>query len=310
MSKVIVLGGSGMLGSMTAGVLAEAGFQVTATVRGAELRRLGQRALPAVRWTDFDAAADDSMAALRGADWVVNAVGITKPLIHDDNAAEVERAVRVNALFPHRLAAQAERLGLRVLQIATDCVYSGQKGDYAESDVHDALDAYGKTKSLGEVRSPNVHHLRCSIIGPEPKDYKFLVEWFRRQPRGAAVSGYVNHRWNGVTTLHFARFCAGVIRDAIPLGHCIHVVPTGVATKAEMLKSFTSAYRRPDIAIREVEAEKRIDRVLRTEQPDLNARIWRSAGYDCAPTVDEQIHELSRYDYPFPAAALAAETAG
>ena len=67
-------------------------------------------------------------------------------------------------------------MGARVLQIATDCVYSGAQGAYVETDLHDALDVYGKTKSLGECQEPNVYHLRCSIIGPEPKDFKFLIE--------------------------------------------------------------------------------------------------------------------------------------
>ena len=49
-------------------------------------------------------------------------------------------------------------------------------GVYVETDLHDALDVYGKTKSLGECQEPNVYHLRCSIIGPEPKDFKFLIE--------------------------------------------------------------------------------------------------------------------------------------
>ena len=41
-----------------------------------------------------------------------------------------------------------------ILQIATDCVYSGATGGYTESSSHDALDVYGKTKSLGEVALP------------------------------------------------------------------------------------------------------------------------------------------------------------
>ena len=95
-----------------------------------------------------------------------HAIGVIKPYIRDDDAAAVERALRVNGLFPHILARAAERSGCRVLQIATDCVYAGTIGNYREAAPHDALDVYGKTKSLGEVNSAAVHHLRCSIIGP------------------------------------------------------------------------------------------------------------------------------------------------
>ena len=93
-------------------------------------------------------------------------------------------------MLPHQLARKAESSGAKVIQIATDCVYSGKKGEYVESDEFDPLDVYGKTKSLGEVTSPGVYHLRCSIIGPEPKEHKFLLDWFLGQPKNARVNGY------------------------------------------------------------------------------------------------------------------------
>ena len=184
-----------------------------------------------------------------------------------------------------------------MLQIATDCVYSGAKGAYTESDLHDALDVYGKTKSLGETYLPSVSHLRCSIIGPEPKDFKFLIEWFRRQPNGAQVNGFTNHLWNGVTTLHFARVCEGVICKNIALPHLQHLVPAESETKSEMLRDFAEAYARPDIIIRDVEAKTVIDRTLSTSNIELNDALWRAAGYDQPPTVRQMIHELGAFDY-------------
>src|SRR5436190_133310 len=83
----------------------------------------------------------------------------------DVRPSEVERAVDVNARLPHLLGELARGADARILQIATDCVYSGSRGEYVESDPHDALDVYGKTKSLGESFQETVHHLRCSIIG-------------------------------------------------------------------------------------------------------------------------------------------------
>ena len=44
---------------------------------------------------------------------------------------------------------------LKVIQIATDCVFDGLKGNYTEDDKHNAIDVYGKTKSLGEVSADN-----------------------------------------------------------------------------------------------------------------------------------------------------------
>src|SRR6188768_1599727 len=226
MKRVLVLGGSGMLGSMVVEVLAaDDSLAVTATVREERLLSACQQVLPKVSWLRFDAADPSGLRVVEGQDWVVNAIGITKPLVRDDNAFEVERAIRVNALFPQLLAAQAREHGARLLQIATDCVYSGARGGYTESDAHDALDVYGKTKSLGESPQPWVHNLRCSIIGREPKEPKFLVEWLLRQAPGAGVTGFTNHRWNGVTTYHFARVAQAVVQHAPELPNVQHLIP-------------------------------------------------------------------------------------
>lgn len=303
MKRVLVLGASGMLGSMVVDVLSrDVTLMVSATVRDERLAATGRRRLPGVNWQVFDVGLGDGVSplpVLDGQQWVINCIGITKQTIRDDRPADVERAIRVNALFPHLLGAAVGPTGGRMIQIATDCVFSGRRGGYTEEDAHDPLDVYGKTKSLGEARQEQVHHLRCSIIGPEPKGYKFLLEWFLRQPRGAQVRGFVNHRWNGLTTLHFARICLGVITAGFPVPVLQHVVATSTVTKAEMLRYFASAYGREDVQIMEVETPEAIDRTLATTGPSVNAAIWRHAGYAQPPTVPAMIRELSQFDYRF-----------
>jgi dTDP-4-dehydrorhamnose reductase len=297
-TTVLVLGGSGMLGSMVVDVLSrDAALDVVATVRSDELRRRMANVYLNVAWEVLDPASDLPDGLFAGRPWTVNAIGITKPLIRDDRADEIERAVDINARLPHRLARAAVRAGGRIVQIATDCVYSGARGRYSEQDAHDALDVYGKTKSLGETFHENVHHLRCSIIGPEPKDFKFLIEWFRRQPHGAKLKGFANHQWNGVTTLQFAKLCRGIIGGGVSLGHLLHVVPEGTMSKADMLHRFAGVYGRGDIAIETVEAPTVIDRTLSTGQPALNAALWKAAGYPTPPTVPEMIAEVACFDY-------------
>src|SRR4051812_8581796 len=111
MTQVAVLGASGMLGAMVTEVLSQK-FQVTATMRSPDDRCQAQ--FPTVKWRALDVETADEAAvgaAISGASWVVNCIGIIKTYIHDDNAAEVERALRVNALFPHVLARAAARGG-------------------------------------------------------------------------------------------------------------------------------------------------------------------------------------------------------
>lgn len=302
MAKVVVLGASGMLGSMVLDYFCQdSSLHIVATARDTDLLQRLQMVYPNdVEWRLLDVercSVEEISGVLANAEWTINAIGVIKPYIHDDDAAEVERAVLVNAYFPHRLARAAVQTGCRVLQIATDCVYSGNKGLYVEKDNHDPLDVYGKTKSLGEVYAPRVNHLRCSIIGPEPKGHVSLLDWFLGQPRNGNVSGYTNHQWNGVTTLHFAKLCYGVIRNRLELPHVQHVIPTGAVSKAELLRCFAGEYKREDITITTTEAKSLIDRTLATLDDQLNRQLWSAAGYQKPPTVPHMVAEIADFHY-------------
>ena len=69
--------------------------------------------------------------------------------------------------------------------------------NYSETDRLDPVDAYGRSKKKGEVESPNMHYLRCSIIGQESHG-KSLLGKFLNLPNKAFQNGYRNHIWNGV----------------------------------------------------------------------------------------------------------------
>jgi dTDP-4-dehydrorhamnose reductase len=300
--KVVVLGASGMLGSMLMDFLIRQDeFQVTGTARSTRTFADLAGRFPSARLRFVDAetcTAGDLISALKGAEWVINAIGVIKPYIHDEMAGEVERAAQINVLFPYILARAAERISAHVLQIATDCVYSGHgSGAYVESNAHDALDVYGKTKSLGEVYSPNVSHLRCSIIGPEPKGHVSLLDWFLSRPKNDQVTGYFNHEWNGVTTLQFAKLCLGIITNSLPLPHVQHIVPGSSVSKYELLRCFAEAYGRSDLTVVATEAPAAVDRTLATANERRNCQLWAAAGYPVPPPISEMVAELARFDY-------------
>lgn len=208
-------------------------------------------------------------------DVIINCIGVIKPYCHN-----VERAIKINSLFPQTLPEGS-------IQIATDCVYLGTKGKYVESDLHDADDTYGKTKSLGEASG--VHNLRCSIIGPEIKTHSSLLDWFLAQE--GEVNGFTNHLWNGLTTYHFAKIVKAVIEKNIPLQYMQHIVPADVVTKAELLKIIAKVYGKK-IKINEVEADVAVDRTLATSHKAMNRKLWKAAGYDEIPTIEQMVKEM------------------
>ena len=216
-----------------------------------------------------------------------------KPRIDESDPASVASTIDVNSSFPYRLA-EALSDGQRVIQIATDCVYSGATGSYEEAATHDPLDVYGKSKSLGEVPAPGLLHLRCSIIGPEQGEPRSLLGWLLSQEQGGTVTGFTNHRWNGVTTFHFAKLCEGAIAAGlIDLPSPLHVVPGDVVNKAELLQVMSEAFGRGDINVELGEGGTAVDRTLSTEHPAQNRRLWEAAGYPEPPTIAAMVRELA-----------------
>lgn len=299
MEDVVVLGGSGMLGSMAVELLVRSGMQVSATVRSTSQMQRCRQIWPMVTWRLLDCERHDNAAlrtAVGGASWVLNAIGLTKPYLDDSVPGDIRRGIRINSLLPYQLGIIAEESGARVLQICTDSVYTGSKGSYVESDLSDATDVYGRTKSLGEVRLPNVHCLRCAIVGPELEGSAFILEWFRRQPRLAKVIGYANHYWNGLTTLHFVKLCIGLMTSQYDLPYMQHVIPADVVSEAELLHCFAREFGRRDVIIEAVEAETNVDRTLATSNEQVNRRLWDCAGYPEPPTVNQMITELANFE--------------
>ena len=284
MTRVLVLGAAGMLGSMLCDVL---GAEPTLDVVGS--RRDGDLA--------FDACVGDPGALLdaSGAQWAVNAIGVLKARIDADRSESVSEAIEVNALFPHRLAHAAAQRGARVIAIATDGVFSGRDGPYAEDAAHDASDVYGQTKSLGEAPGEHVLNLRCSIVGPDPGAARSLLAWLVAQPPGARVPGFSDQRWNGLTTLHLARVCAGIVRTGASWRGTAHAVPADVVSKGELLELLARTHGRDDLHIVHGPSPAPAERSLATLDEQRNRALWRAAGYEGPPTIAAMVDELAAW---------------
>lgn len=129
-------------------------------------------------------------------DIVVNCIGLIKQL---EEASDYILAIKMNSVLPHNLAKICSEHGARLVHVSTDCVFSGDKGNYTEEDPSDVMDLYGKSKSLGEVNYAPHLTVRTSIIGREWVRSTALLEWFLAQ-KGKTVRGYKNAIYTGFTT--------------------------------------------------------------------------------------------------------------
>jgi dTDP-4-dehydrorhamnose reductase len=291
MTRVLVLGAGGMLGHKLCQMLPRMDFEVVATARKpAEFYHgygelfSGVELIGGVDATDF--AAMEAVIRRCEPDAVINCIGIIKQLREATNPII---SIEINSLLPHRLAVLCGQIGARYIQISTDCVFSGDKGTYSESDESDARDLYGRTKFLGETieDESSAITLRTSIVGREISESKHgLFEWFFSQtsPPGNTIGGFARAIYTGFTTGEMARIMAMVIREHPELSGVYQVA-------SEPINKFDLLGMLKEIMGLDIQIEPNTEFVC--DRSMVMDRFTEATGYT-APSWREMIEEFSR----------------
>jgi len=179
-------------------------------------------------------------------DIIINCIGV----LIKGSKAHPDNAIYINAYFPHLLKRIADGIHAKVIHISTDCVFTGKKGAYIESDFKDADDVYGRSKALGEIDNDKDLTIRTSIIGPELKmEGEGLFHWFMSQE--GPVNGFTNAIWGGVTTIELAKAIHIAIQQELKgLVHLSNGIPI---SKYDLLQLFNKIYRNNSIIINSFE---------------------------------------------------------
>ena len=220
--RLLILGGSGMLGhQLWRGLHAQHDTWVTLRrpVADFAVHNLFDEA-KAIQFDDItdDTALERALGQAKP-EAVINCVGLIK---QRDEASDESLTRRVNAEFPHHLAKRCAGIGARLIHFSTDCVFTGTKGNYTETDPPDATDLYGQSKHQGEVADAHCVTLRTSVIGHELGIHLALLDWFLSQ-RVKTVSGFTKAIYSGFTTLEMARIVEQILTRYIVLSGVWHV---------------------------------------------------------------------------------------
>ena len=232
--RVLVLGASGMLGHTACRVLSES-REVHAALRKTDgLGSPGRSCFENCTLHDqIDALDDRQLTALIltiQPDVVLNCIGIVKQLTTLQNA---ENTIRLNALLPHVLARICSDSGAKLIQMSTDCVFSGKSGFYTEKDRPDPVDLYGQTKLLGEVSVAPHLTIRTSFIGRELNRKTGLLEWFLSQKENR-TPGYTRAIFSGLTSLALCEVLEKILDRAFDTTGIYHVAGAPIC-KHELL---------------------------------------------------------------------------
>lgn len=171
---------------------------------------------------------------------VINCIGLNNK-INKNDFYTIEKYILINSLLPHKLQSICSRLGIRLIQLSSDCVFSGIKGNYSEKDLPDPLDIYGKSKLMGELESDNCLTIRKSVIGHELIKKEGLLDWFLS--RNEKVEGYQKAIFSGLTVLELARIIDIFILPRTELNGILHIAGFPIS-KYDLLNIIASEYKK------------------------------------------------------------------
>jgi dTDP-4-dehydrorhamnose reductase len=210
-------------------------------------------------------------------DIIINCIG----LLNEHAAFNQREAILVNSLLPHELTKHLDQYGGKLIHISTDCVFSGNKGNYNEESIPDGITMYAKTKVLGEIKSERHLTIRTSLIGPEIKEGIGLFQWFIKQK--GTIKGFTHVKWNGVTTLELAKFIHHVIEN--PVAGLYHLTAPETVSIYELLSLIKQVFQKDHVDIIP-HTELRIDRTLFTSRLDYHYKV---------SSYEKQLQELKEW---------------
>lgn len=281
-----MLGVTGMLGSTVFKQLSsDDRYQVWGSLRDTAGLNYFSKPLQKHLICNIDVLHDDDLQSVFDQvqpDVVINCVGLIKQL---SDAKDPLSTLPINAMLPHRLAALCKLVNARLIQISTDCVFSGRRGMYTENDNSDAEDLYGKSKYIGELHDlSHAITVRTSIIGHELNSHASLVDWFLSQT--GEVKGYKKAIFSGLTTLELAN----VIRDyIIPNTHLhgLYHVSVDPIDKYALLNLIADVYNKKITIVpdEQVQIDRSLDSSKFQQETGYNPPGWRD--------LIEKMHQIN-----------------
>lgn len=272
--KLLVIGSNGMAGHIIAGYLKQQGHSIVTVARNNADYLLNIEDIEEVK--TFFTKLDNNF------DFVINCIG----LLVKDSIDRPDRAAIINSWFPHYVEHVYKNTATKVIHLSTDCVFDGEKGEYIESDVHTEMNAYGSSKSLGEINNNKDVTFRMSIIGPEIKtNGTGLLNWVVTCT-DLELQGWENAWWNGITTLQLAKCIQQYISNPVITGIYHLVNNKNKINKYDLLCKINTVYDLHKTIIK-TQGPKAVNKILVDTRNEINFNIL---------DYDAQLTDLKNYD--------------
>lgn len=269
--RIFLTGGAGLLGSKLAEALGGR-HQVTAAGHSKPIRN-GDRDVA----LDITDAADIARNLDgQGYDLLVHTAAVRSP---EECVQDPLRAYRINAVAVEFLAEACRRNGMKMVYIATDYLFPGDKPPYREDSFPSPVNLYGRTKLAGEFATVSVpRHLsvRVPIMWADDPVHsrvsqKDLLDQFARGERVRVESALVRHYSHAADIAAGIAFC--IDRDVCGR---INIAAQETQTKADYARAVAVMHGfDPGLVIDAGEVDTGI---VRPHDPTLDTGLYNSLG--------------------------------
>jgi dTDP-4-dehydrorhamnose reductase len=270
--KALILGATGMAGHTICLYLSEKGHDITT---------ISRKPFPYCKNIQADITNFELLKSTINNgfyDVVINCIGI----LNSDAENNKSYAVLLNSFLPHFLSEITEEMNTKVIQMSTDCVFSGLTGNYFETSLKDGETFYDRSKALGEIENSKDLTFRNSIIGPDISANGIgLFNWFMKQK--GELQGYTKAIWSGVTTLTLAKAMESAVYENI--SGIYHLGNNKVISKYELLTLFNNYFKNGDLKIT-VSEDVVVDKSLINTRNDFNFKV---------PSYEQMINEMKEW---------------
>lgn len=271
--KIFIFGSNGMLGNYVKSYLSKYYEIIELTRKDYDLSKLS-----------IDSLSDLLQSKnLQKDDIIINCAGVI-PQASKQRGLNTRLYFTINSLFPVILSQICDKFEAKMIHVTTDCVFSGKDGKYDEDSLHDEINDYGMSKSLGELCKATI--LRTSIIGEEVNNKRSLVEWVFSN-KNNTINGFTNHMWNGVTCLQLSKIVKDIIENNNYWKGVRHIFSPRTVSKYELVSMINNTYEL-NINIIQFNAEIGVDKSIST--------IHETNNEFNIPDLKEQISEMKEYN--------------
>lgn len=257
--RVLVLGAGGMAGHLITIYLNKKGYDVVGFAR----RKL--QYCSCIVGDAMDVQLLTEVIKESNFNVIINCIGI----LNNDAETDREQAVFLNGYLPHFLVKLTENMKTKIIHLSTDCIFSGNTGNYTENSFPDGRTFYDRTKAIGEINDEKNLTFRNSIVGPDiNKNGKGLFQWFMQQ--SGTIRGFTGVIWTGVSTYTLAQAIDRAICDN--LSGLYNLVNNERISKYELLTLFNKYFRDNQITIIE-DSELQINKSLLNTRKDWDFEV-------------------------------------